>query len=142
MKKYSFPNFAIYLKEYLERNYPEKSSDSQFIEQRNRLAQQTYLKNMEESLNHDLSMERAMEVLLKDYMFSKFDAIWDAICDDFPNTLLPDESASYINSLMDICDEVFQRHVICDNLLCGDEYLKLQQELRSVIASKKKQVAN
>lgn len=100
------------------------------------------MRYMEESSNHDLSMERAIEVLLKDYMFSKFDAICEAICDDSSNVLSQDETVPYIHSLMGICDEVFQRHVICDDLLCGEEYIQLQQELKKAIASKKKDAEN
>lgn len=138
MKKHPIPDFTIYLKEYLERNYPEKATDSQFVEQRNRLAQQTYSDNMAQHSNHDLSMERAMGTLLKDYMFSKFDAVFDAVCDDSTNALSPDEAVVYVNSLMRDCETVFRRHIIRDDLLCGEEYLQLKQELKNLIASKDK----
>jgi len=132
----SIPNFSDYLREYLAINYPFLASDNQFISNRNKLAQKTFMETMNKCGDYDLANELAMDTLLKNYKFSKYYCILDILLDEYQSLFSRDILEDFAMRFMPACESVFQKYTLCDSLLRDEIMFTLKGELKDLIKQK------
>lgn len=133
MEDFNKPNFTEYLREYLSVNYPEMASDNQFILSRNESAQNIFVETMNKCNNYDCANERAMDVLLKDFKFSKYYCILDILFDEYQSLFSKDLLEDFAIRFMPACESIFQKYTLCDAFLKSKELITLREELKSHI---------
>ncbi len=136
MENLELPNYTDFLYDYLSVNYPEIAFDRQFIHDRNILAQETFLSTMEKCNDYDLANELAIDVLLKDYKFSKFYCVLDVLFDEYQALFAKDILNSFALQFMPECEVIFGKYKLSDDFLRQPALMDLKHELKSFIRNK------
>ncbi len=136
MKKLDLPNYTDFFHDYLSVNYPQIASNRQFIHDRNILAQETFLSTMKKCNDYDLANELAIDVLLKDYKFSKFYCVLDVLFDEYQALFSKDILNSFALQFMPDCEAIFGKYKLSDDFLRQPALMDLKRELTSFIRDK------
>lgn len=82
--------FRLKLQELLNSSFPEKANDYKFIEQRSKWAANAYEAAFIAGNNIDQCSEIANFILFEGLHFSKFDTVFQVVCNEF-DTIMADE---------------------------------------------------
>ena len=136
MENLELPNYTDFFYDYLSVNYPQIAFDRQFIHDRIILAQETFLSTMEKCNDYDLANELAIDVLLKDYKFSKFYCVLDVLFDEYQALFSKDILNSFALQFMPECEVIFGKYKLSDDFLRQPALMDLKRELKSFIRDK------
>lgn len=126
--------FRLRLQEYLYGSFPEKAWDEKFIEQRSALAANTYEGAFLSGNTIDQCNEIANYVLFEGLHFSKFDTIFQVICNEFDMIMADEELRPFALKMFPICEPVFSNYELTDDFAYGNEFDRIYTELTGTIA--------
>lgn len=126
--------FTLRLQELLSTSFPEKANDRKFIEQRSRWAENAY----EGAFRSGNSIEQcdhiADNILFDGLHFSKFDTVFQVVCNEFSNVMLDEELRPFALKMLPICEPVFANYVLTDDFAYTTEHELLYTEITGIIA--------
>lgn len=122
-------DFGKFFTEYLERYFPEHAHNAELIETRKNEAEKTYWKAYESGMTHDQSMQAAMDALLKDYLFSPYTLLEEAVDERFGYTLTETEKEKLCDGLMKKLAPLFANYTITDDFIRSAAYPRLIRQL-------------
>lgn len=121
------PDFSNHLRDYLSKNYPEKLSDSNFIEERNIEAQRTFAMSILRDYDEMAAKERAVETLLYGFVFSKYHFIIDNLT-QINSRLVPNiEFEEAALDMLSDCEAIFYKYDLT-TILTDDAALQAMRE--------------
>lgn len=126
--------FRLRLQELLNTSFPEKANDQKFIEQRSSRAANAY----EGAFGSDNAIEQCSEIanyiLFEGLHFSKFDTIFQVVCNEFDTIMADEELRPFALKMLLVCEPVFARYELTDDFAYNTEYDLLYTELTGTIA--------
>ncbi len=126
--------FRLRLQELLHTSFPEKAYDNKFIEQRSSWAANAY----EDAFRSGNSIEHCDEIanyiLFEGLHFSKFDTVFQVICNEFDTIMADEELRPFALKMFPISEPVFAQYVLTDDFAYNAAYDLLYTELTGNIA--------
>lgn len=126
--------FKLKLQEQLNSSFPEKAHDFLFIEQRSKWAANAYETAFLTGNFVDHSTEIANYILFDGLQFSKFDTVFQVVCNEFDTIMADEELRPFALKMLPICNPVFQNYELTDDFENTAEYDLLYTELTGTIA--------
>lgn len=126
--------FRSNLQELLDSNFPEKSYDTKFINQRSSWALNAYQgailgKNTEEEAE-----KIANSILFEGLYFSKFNTIFQVVRYEFDTIMIDVEIRPFALKMLNVCEEIFCKYEISDDFAYSTTYDYLYADLKEHIA--------
>ena len=126
--------FRLRLQELLTTSFPEKTYDVKFIDQRSSWASNAYegafrAGNPVSQCNHI-----ADYVLFEGLYFSRFDTVFQVVCNEFDTTMADEELRPFAFKMLPVCDPVFTNYKLEDDFAYSSEFDLLYTELTGTIA--------
>ncbi|MYY43983.1 DUF1896 domain-containing protein [Elizabethkingia anophelis] len=125
--------FRIRLQEHLNLSFPEKAEDNQFITERSFRACQTY----EEAFKtgHDVRQctLSANNILFEGLYFSKFDTLFQVICNEFSTIMTDEELRPFAFKMLSVCEPVFAHYELSDDFAYSTDFDLLYTELTGAV---------
>ncbi|SEW25892.1 protein of unknown function [Chryseobacterium wanjuense] len=125
--------FRLRLQELLDTSYPELRGNTGFIDQRSQDAAFTY----QEAFKSGNSIEQcdmvADFVLFEGLHFSKFDTIFQVVCEEFDTIMADEELRPFALKMMSVCEPVFGGYELTDDFAYTTDYDLLYTELIGTI---------
>lgn len=126
--------FKLRLQELLNNSFPEKAHDQKFIHQRSSYATNAYEGAFLSGHSVEQCNEIANYILFEGLHFSKFDTVFQAVCNEF-DTLMPDEELrTFALKMLTVCEPVFTRYELTDDFAYSYEFDLLYTEITGIIA--------
>ena len=126
--------FRLRLQELLNTSFPEKVNDQKFIEQRSSWAANAY-EGAFQAGNHIEQFEQyANYILFENLHFSKFDTIFQVICNEFDTIMADEELRPFALKMLPVCEPVFSSYELTDDFAYGYEFDLLYTEITGTIA--------
>lgn len=125
--------FKLKLQELLNSSFPEKTHDSLFIEQRSKWAANTYEAVFLAGNSIDQCNEIANFILFEGLHFSKFDTVFQVVCNEFDTLMADEELRPFALKMLALCNQVFQNYELTDGFEDTAEYDLLYTELTGTI---------
>lgn len=126
--------FRLRLQELLNTSFPEKAFDQKFIAERSSFASNAY----QSAFNSGSSVEQcnilANFILFEDLHFSRFDTIFQVVCNEFDTLMADEELRVFALSMFPVCEPVFSRYELTDHFACSHEYDLLYTEITGIIS--------
>lgn len=126
--------FRLRLQELLNTSFPEKANDHKFIEQRSSWAANAY----EGALSSGNAIEQCNEIanyiLFENLYFSKFDTVFQVVCNEFDTIMADEELRPFALKMFPVCEPVFARYELTDDFAYDTDYDLLYTELTGTIA--------
>lgn len=129
-----FSYYQLKLQEHVTSNFPEKSDDSIFIDQRASWAVNAYEGAYRSGNAVHKCDEIADYILYEGLHFSKFNALFEVLTYEFSNLLFDFEFRDFALEILPKCDAVFNQFELTDDFLYTSDYDVLYKELRDFIA--------
>lgn len=126
--------FELRLQELLNTSFPEKSNDQKFISQRSDLAGAAYEDAFRSGIPIDECNLIANQVLFEGLHFSKFDSIFQVVCNEFDTLMADEELRPFALKMLPVCERVFTHYELADDFAYSYEFDKLYTELTGAIA--------
>ncbi|PZU15744.1 MAG: hypothetical protein DI622_12250 [Chryseobacterium sp.] len=126
--------FRLRLRELLYASCPEKAYDHKFIEQRSSWAASAYEGAFRSGNSIEQCDEIANYILFEGLRFSKFDAIFQVVCNEFDTIMADEELRPFALKMLPVCDPVFDRYELTDDFAYGCEFDLLYTEITGAIA--------
>lgn len=126
-------DFGTFFTEYLERHFPDRARDSELIETRRCQAQEAYRKAYGSGMTYEQSMQKAMDTLLSDFLFSPYSLLEEAIDERFGYTLTGTEKEKLCVRLMVKLSPLFENYTITDEFIRSKAYPLLVRELAEAL---------
>ncbi|MBL7706799.1 MAG: DUF1896 domain-containing protein [Taibaiella sp.] len=126
--------FELRLQELLNTSFPEKSTDQKFIVQRSDLAATAYEDAFRTGYPIDECNRLANEVLFEGFHFSKFDTIFQVVCNEFDTLMADEELRPFALKMLPICELIFANYELVDDFAYSYEFDKLYTELTGTLA--------
>lgn len=126
--------FRLRLQEHLYGSFPEKAWDEKFIEQRSTLAANVYEGAFLSGNTINQCNEIANYVLFEGLHFSKFDTIFQVICNEFDMIMADEELRPFALKMFPICEPVFSNYELTDDFAYTYDFDRLYTELTGIIA--------
>lgn len=126
--------FELRLQELLNTSFPEKASDQKFIAQRSGLAGSAYEDAFRNGFPIDECTQIANEVLFDGLHFSKFDTVFQVICNEFDTLMADEELRPFALKMFPVCEPVFSNYELVDDFAYSYEFDQLYTELTGAIA--------
>lgn len=126
-------DFGTFFTEYLERHFPDRARDSELIETRRCQAQEAYRKAYGSGMTYEQSMQKAMDTLLSDFLFSPYSLLEEAIDERFGYTLTGTEKEKLCERLMVKLSPLFENYTITDEFIRSKAYPLLVRELAEAL---------
>jgi len=126
--------FTIRLQELLNTSFPELAGDIKFINQRSNWAANAYevafrIGNTIEECDHI-----ANSVLFGGLHFSKFDTIFQVVCNEFGTLMADEELRPFALKMFPFCEPVFAKYELTDDFAYSYEFDLIYTELTGTIA--------
>lgn len=126
--------FSLRLQELLNTSFPELAHDHKFVEQRSKWASNAYegaflAGNPVEDCEHYADF-----ILFENLYFSKFDTIFQVVCNEFDTIMADEELRPFALKMFAVCEPVFANYELTDDFAYGYEYDQLYTELTGTIA--------
>ncbi|MCO5287021.1 MAG: DUF1896 domain-containing protein [Chitinophagaceae bacterium] len=125
--------FTLRLQEVLNTSFPEKAHDKRFIEQRSGWAAKTY----ENAFLSGSSVEEcdyiANDILFEGLHFSRFDTIFQVVCNEFDTIMAEEELHPFALSMLPVCESIFGGYELTDDFAFTTEYELLYTEITGTI---------
>lgn len=126
--------FRLRLQELLNTSFPEKAHDEEFINQRSSWAANAYDGAFQAGNAIEQCNEIANYILFEDLHFSKFDTIFQVVCNEFDTIMADEELRQFALKILPVCEPVFGNFELTDDFACGYEFDVLYTELTGIIA--------
>lgn len=126
--------FKLKLQELLNSSFPEKTHDYKFIEQRSKWAASAYEAAFVAGNSIDQCSEIANYILFEGLHFSKFDTVFQVVCNEFDTTMADEELQPFTLKMLSICNSVFEKYELTDDFENTAAYDLLYTELTGTIA--------
>jgi hypothetical protein len=126
--------FSLRLQELLSTSFPEQAGDITFIEQRSGLAAQTYEDLFGAGYSTAQCDKISYYVLFQGLQFSKFDTIFQVVCNEFDTIMADEEFRPFAFKMLPICEPVFKKYPLTESFSDSPEYELLYTELTGTIA--------
>lgn len=126
--------FRIRLKELLNSSFPEKANDQKFITQRSSWAANAYDGAFRSGNAIAQCDEIANYILFEGLYFSKFDTVFQIVCNEFDTIMADEELRPFALKMFPVCGPVFARYELTDDFAYGPEYELLYTEITGTIA--------
>lgn len=125
--------FKIRLRELLDSSFPELAADYKFIDERSNLAAFIYEEAFR-SRNPIETCERIADLILfKGLHFSKFDTVFQVVCQEFDTIMADEELRSFALKMLPECEKVFAGYDLTDDFAYTTDYDLLYTELTGFI---------
>ena len=119
---------------YLRESHPHMADDKGFIRERADSAAEAYEHAIREGLSVAQALELADTVLYQDLRFSRFDTVFEAVSEWFPE-ILPEERRDFCLKVLPPAEAVFGKYPIDDRFESSPSYHTLTVELTGFIQS-------
>ncbi|MDV3742516.1 MULTISPECIES: DUF1896 domain-containing protein [Bacteroidota] len=126
--------FRLRLQELLNTSFPEKANDQKFIEQRSSWAANAYEGAFQAGNTIEQCEQYANYILFENLHFSKFDTIFQVICNEFDTIMADEELRPFALKMFSVCEPVFSSYELTDDFAYGYEFDLLYTEITGTIA--------
>lgn len=126
--------FKLRLQDLLNSSFPEKAGDKKFIEQRSALAANAYEGAFLSGNTIDQGNEIANHILFEGLYFSKFDTVFEVVCNEFDTLMADEELRPFALKMFPICEPVFSNYELADDFAYTYDFDRLYTELTGTIA--------
>ncbi|RUT70251.1 DUF1896 domain-containing protein [Flavobacterium cupreum] len=126
--------FRLRLQELLNNSFPEKANDQKFIEQRSSWAANAYQGAFSSGNIIEQCTEIANYILFEGLYFSKFDTVFEVVCNEFDTIMADEELLPFALKMFPVCEPVFSRYKLTDDFAYGYEFDLLYTEVTGTIA--------
>ncbi|MFZ4860886.1 DUF1896 domain-containing protein [Sphingobacterium sp. Mn56C] len=126
--------FRLRLQELLNTSFPEKAHDQKFIDQRSSWAANAYEGAFRSGNSIDQCDEIANYILFEGLHFSKFDTIFQVVCNEFDTIMADEELRPFALKMLPVCGPVFEGYELTDDFTYNTAYDLLYTELIGTIA--------
>ena len=126
--------FRLRLQELLNTSFPEKANDQKFIDQRSSWATDAYEGAFHSGNTIEQCNEIANYILFEGLYFSKFDTVFQVVCNEFDTIMADEELRPFALKMFPICEAVFSRYKLTDDFAYSYDFDLLYTELTGTIA--------
>lgn len=126
--------FRLRLQELLNTSFPEKAHDQKFINQRSSWASNAYEGAFQCGNDIEKCNEIANYILFEGLYFSKFDTIFQVVCNEFDTIMADEELRPFALKMFSVCQPVFSNYHLTDEFAYGYEFDKLYTEITGIVA--------
>jgi len=126
--------FELRLQELLNTSFPERALDTKFINQRSKWAANAYEGAFRAGNSVSQSDQIADYVLFEGLHFSKFDTLFQVICNEFDTRMADEELRLFALKMLPVCEPVFTNYKLTDDFAYAIEFNLLYTELTGTIA--------
>ena len=126
--------FRLRLQELLNSSFPEKAHDKKFIDQRSSWAANAYDGAFRSGNSIEQCNEIANYILFGGLHFSKFDTIFQVVCNEFDTLMANEELRPFSFKMLPICAPVFDNYELTNDFAYSDEFDQLYTEITGTIA--------
>ncbi|AIM38373.1 hypothetical protein KO02_18015 [Sphingobacterium sp. ML3W] len=126
--------FRLRLQELLNTSFPEKAHDEKFINQRLSWAANAYEGAFSSGNLVEQCNEIADYILFEGLHFSKFDTIFQIVCNEFDTRMADEELRPFALKMFPVCEPIFANYELTDDFAYGYEFDELYTELTGTIA--------
>lgn len=126
--------FKLRLQELLNSSFPEKANDQKFIHQRSSYAANAYEGAFLSGNPIEQCNEIANYILFEGLHFSKFDTVFQVVCNEFDTLMADEELRPFALKMLTVCEPVFTRYELTDDFAYSYEFDLLYTEITGIIA--------
>lgn len=126
--------FKLRLQELLNTSFPEKANDLKFINQRSSWASNAYEGAFRSGNPIEQCNEIANYILFESLYFSKFDTVFQVVCNEFDTIMADEELRPFALKIYPVCEYVFSNYELIDDFAYGYEFDLLYTEITGTIA--------
>ena len=126
--------FKLRLQEHLNFSFPEKAHDQKFIHQRSSYAANAYEGAFLSGNPIEQCSEIANYILFEGLHFSKFDTVFQVVCNEFDTLMADEELRPFTLKMLPVCEPVFARYELTDDFAYSYEFDLLYTEITGTIA--------
>ena len=126
--------FRLRLQEHLNSSFPEKASDQKFIDQRSSWAANAYEGAFLSGNAIEQCSEIANYILFEGLHFSRFDTIFQVVCNEFDALMADEELKPFALKMFPVCESVFLKYELTDDFAYCHEFDELYTEITGTIA--------
>ena len=126
--------FRLRLQELLNTSFPEKAYDQKFIDQRSSWATNAYEGAFQSGNDIEKCNEIANYILFGGLHFSKFDTVFQVVCNEFDTIMADEELRPFALKMLPVCEPVFSSYELNDDFANGPEFDLLYTEITGTIA--------
>lgn len=126
--------FRLRLQELLNTSFPERAYDGKFIDQRSSMAPSAYQEAFQAGNHASQCLQIAEYILFEGLYFSKFDTIFQVVCNEFDTRMADEELRPFALKMLSVCEPVFTSYELTDNFAYSAEFGLLYTELTGTIA--------
>ena len=119
---------------YLRESHPHMADDKAFIRERADSAAEAYEHAIRDGLSVRQALEQADAVLYQDLRFSRFDTVFEAVSEWFPE-VRPEKRTGFCLKVLPPAEAVFNKYPIDDRFESSPSYHTLTIELTGFIQS-------
>ncbi len=119
---------------YLRESHPHMADDKAFIRERADSAAEAYEHAIRDGLSVRQALEQADAVLYQDLRFSRFDTVFEAVSEWFPE-VRPEKWTGFCLKVLPPAETVFSKYPIDDRFESSPSYHTLTIELTGFIQS-------
>jgi hypothetical protein len=125
--------YSLILKELLITSFPDLSGNKDFIDKRGRLAAKSYNDAFLAGNTIEQCNEIALYILLEGLHFSRFDTLFQVVCNEFDTLMADEELRPFALKMMPVCKAVFAGYKLSDDFAYSLEFDLLYTELVGTI---------
>ena len=126
--------FRLRLQELINTSFPEKINDQKFIDQLSSWAANAYAGAFSSGNSISHCDEIANYILFEGLHFSKFDTVFQVVCNEFATVMADQELRPFALRMFPVCEPVFSGYKLADDFAYSTEYNLLYTELTGTIA--------
>ncbi|HUH36079.1 MAG TPA: DUF1896 domain-containing protein [Moheibacter sp.] len=126
--------FRLRLQELLNISFPEKAHDEKFINQRSSWAANAYEGAFRSGNSIEQCTEIADYILFEGLYFSKFDTVFQVVCNEFDTLMADEELRPFALKMFTVCEPVFSKYELTDDFAYTYEFDALYTEVTGTIA--------
>nr|WP_294928716.1 DUF1896 domain-containing protein [uncultured Flavobacterium sp.] len=126
--------FKLRLQELLNTSFPDRAFDTKFIQQRSSWATNAYEGAFRSGNPVERCDEIANYILFEGLHFSKFDTVFQVVCNEFDTIMADEELRPFALKMFPVCEPVFTNYQLTDDFAYNKEYDLLYTELTGTIA--------
>lgn len=126
--------FKLRLQELLNTSFPEKANDQTFINQRSSWATNAYEGAFIAGNPIGQCNEIADYILFENLHFSKFDTVFQVVCNEFDTLMADEELRPFALKIFPACEPVFLGYELTDNFAYTYEFEQLYTEITGTIS--------
>lgn len=125
--------YTLRLKELLNNSFPELSGDTKFISRRSQLAASAYEGAFRSGNRQEVCNEIAEYILFENLHFSRFDAVFKVVCNEFDSIMADEELRPFALKMFPVCKHVFEKYPLSEEFADSPEFDLLYTELTGTI---------